>query len=188
MARMVARLHSQQVISSWFGVSSQSTTSMVSILLRYRSGLLWETKPAFQPATCSVEAIRIMISRSQNLTIGRMPQCGQADSGGCMLGGCRVLAFKAMNIASHNQTLCLFLKCNAVEDHNDYSTNSTDHITVDYVDSLVMLSWMSALAVCAKWVPAAWLLHHLRCERANADPANASRLRQNIVHVGNDAV
>ena len=90
-------------ISNHFWASPQVTTSMVTMILKYRYGQLWNIKIAFRQQRPYFPGLRIPRS-------DKCPHCGQADSGGHILGGCSVPAFKAMYIARHNQALRLVLK------------------------------------------------------------------------------
>ena len=76
---------------------------MVTMILKYRYGQLWNMKIAFRQQRPYLPGLRIPRS-------DKCPHCGQADSGDHILGGCNVPAFKAMYIARHDQALRLVLK------------------------------------------------------------------------------
>ena len=92
-AWMAARPHIQGEISNHFWASPQVTTSMVTMILKYRYGQLWNMKIAFWQRRAYFPCLRIPRS-------DKCPRCGQADSGGHILGGCSVPAFKATSTKS----------------------------------------------------------------------------------------
>ena len=100
------------------------------------------------------------------------PHCGQADSGGHILGGCRVPAFKAMYIARHDQAVCLILKSIAKGDHGGYYT----------IADIGRAELIEDMGVTAKRIPP-WLLPDSCLERADTDPADRNRLRPDIMLV-----
>ena len=122
MAWMAARPHIQGQISSYFRASPQVTTSMVTMIFKYRYGQLWNTNIAFRQQRPYFPGLRI--SRPD-----RCPHCSQADSGGLMLRACRMPrmpVLKDMYIDSHDQVLRLqhqlMLKSIPKGDHGGYST------------------------------------------------------------------
>ena len=83
LAWMAARPHIQGEISNHFWASPQVTTSTVTMILKYRYGQLWNMKIAFRQQRPYFPGLRIPRS-------DKCPHCGQADSGGHILGGCKV--------------------------------------------------------------------------------------------------
>ena len=97
---MAALPHVLGDISNHFRTSPSVTTSMVTMLLKYRFGSLWNMKIAFRQQRPYFPGQRV--TRSD-----KCAHCGQADSGGHILGGCQVPAFKAMYIARHDHRRCV---------------------------------------------------------------------------------
>ena len=77
-------------ISNHSWASPQITASMVTMILKYRYGQLWNMKIAFRQQRPYLPGLRIPRS-------DKCPQCGPADSGGHVLGGCKLPVFKAMS-------------------------------------------------------------------------------------------
>ena len=159
---MAARPHIQGEISNRFWASPQVTTSMVTMILKYRYGQLWNMKIAFRQQRPYFPGLRIPRS-------DECPHCRQADSEGHILGGCKVPAFKAMYIARHDQALRLILKSIAKGDHGGYY-KIADNGRAQLVEDM---------GVSAKRIPP-WLLPDSCSGRANKDPADRSRLRPDI--------
>ena len=165
LAWMTARPHIQGETSNHFWASPEVTTSMVTMILKYRHGQLWNMKIAFQQQRPSFPGLRPPRS-------DKCPHCGQADSGGHILGGCKVPAFEAMYIARHDQALRLILKSIAKGDDGGYYK----------IADIRRTELIKDMGVSAKRIPP-WLLPNSCLERANIDPANRSRLRPDIMLV-----
>ena len=158
----------QGEISKHFWASPQVTTPMVTMILKYRYGQLWNMKIAFRQQRPYFPGLRIPQS-------DKCPHCGQADSGGHIPGGCSVPAFKAMYIARHHQALRLILKSIAKGDHGDNGGYYT-------IADIGRAELIESMGVSAKRTPP-WLLPGSCLERANIDPADKSRLRPDIMLV-----
>ena len=164
LAWMAARQHIQGEISNHFWASPQVTTSMRTMILKNRYGQLWNMRIAFWQQRPYVPGLRDPRS-------DKRPHCGRADSGGHILGGCSVPAFKAMYIARHDQALRLILKSIAKGDHGYYT-----------IADIGRAELIEDMGVSAKRIPP-WLLSDSCLERADVDPADRSRLRLDIVLV-----
>ena len=152
-------------ISNHFWTNPQITASMVTMILKYRYGQLWNMKIAFRQQRPYLPGLRIPRS-------DKCPHCGQADSGGHILGGCKLPVFKAMYIARHDQALRMILQSIVKGDHGGY------YIIAD----IGRADLTEHMGVSAKRIPA-WLLPDSCLARANIDPADRSRVRPDILLV-----
>ena len=144
-------------ISNRFWTNPSIRASMVTMLLKYRLGQLWNVKIAFRQQ--GPYFLGLKVPRSD-----KCPHSGRADSGGHILGGCHVPAFKAMYIARHDQALRLILRSIVTGDHGGYYTIADIGRAEPMVD----------IGVSAKRIPP-WLLPDSCLATANTDPAEISK-------------
>ena len=83
--------HLLRDVSNHFWNAPDVTTSMITMVLKYRFGQLWNMKIAFRQQ-------RPYLPRLQKPKSDRCPHCGSGVSGGHILGGCKIPIFKALYI------------------------------------------------------------------------------------------
>ena len=125
-----------------------------------------EHENSISAAKAKLLGLKVLQSRSD-----QCPHRGQADSGGHILEGCGVPAFKAMYIACHDQALCRLLKSIAKGDHGGYYTIA-DIGRAELIEDMHM-------GVNVKSIPP-WLLPDLCLKRAEIDPADRNRLGPDV--------
>ena len=102
-------------VSNHFWNAPDITTSMITMILKYRFGQLWTMKIAFRQQ-------RPYLPGLQKPRTDRCPHCGSADSGGHILGGCKLPLFKALYISRHDCALRLLLKSIVKGTHGGFYT------------------------------------------------------------------
>ena len=170
LAWMAAKPHILGDISNHFWTNSSVTASMVTMLLKYRFGQLWNMKIAFRQQRPYFPGLKVPRS-------DKCPHCGQADSGGHILGGCHVAVFKAMYIARHDQALRLILKSIVTGDHGGYYT----------IADIGRAELIEDMGVSAKRIPP-WLLPDSCLARANINPSGEKQSKARHFAGGDDAV
>ncbi len=122
-------------ISNQFWSTPRVTASMVTMLLKYRFGQLWNMKIAYRQQRPYFPGLGPPQS-------DRCPHCGQPDSGGHILGGCMKPTFKAMYIHRHDPAMRLILKAISKGNHGGY------HTIADYWRADSLKTWGSTPREC----------------------------------------
>ena len=148
-------------MSNSFWNAPTITSSMITMLLKYRFGQLWKLKIAFRQQRPYLPGMQV--PRSE-----KCPHCGSPDSGGHILGGCT--RFTDIYISRHDASLRMLLKAIVKGAHGGYYTIADigrDELTLD-------------LGVDSKRIPT-WLLPDSALAEAGIEPSHRHRLRPDIM-------
>ena len=152
-------------ISNHFWNVAGVTSSTITMLLKYRFGQLWNMKIAFRQQRPYLPGLGLPRS-------ALCPHCKQPDSGGHILGGCKLPPFNAMYIKRHDSALRIVLKAIMKGAHGGFYTIADigrDELTKD-------------LGVNNKRIPT-WLLPDSTLEAAGIQAVHRHKVRPDILLV-----
>ena len=152
-------------VSNHFWNAPDVTTSMITMILKYRFGQLWNMKIAFRQQ-------RPYLPGLQKPKSDRCPHCGSADSGGHILGGCKLPIFKALYISRHDSALRMLLKAIVKGSHGGFYT----------IADIGREELIKDLGVNDKRI-ASWLLPDSALIRAGIEARDRHRVRPDIMFV-----
>ncbi len=151
-------------ISNQFWSSPRVTASMVTMLLKYRFGQLWNImKIAYRQQ-------RPYFPGPGPPQSDRCPHCGRPDSGGHILGGCMKPSSKAMYIHRHDLAMRLTLKAISKGNHGGYHT----------IADIGRAELIEDMGVNAKRIPT-WLLPNSCLLVTGMEPADRHKIRPDIM-------
>ena len=163
LAWLGATNHILGEVSNSFWNAPTITSSMITMLLKYRFGQLWNMKIAFRQQRPYLPGMQLPRS-------DKCPHCGLPDSGGHIVGGCT--RFTDMYICCHDASLRMLLKAIVKGAHGGFHTVADigrDELTQD-------------LGVDSKRIPA-WIMPDSTMAEAGIDPSNRHHLRPDIMFV-----